>query len=291
MTNRDVIEIITRLMDPLTDKMVYNITEVFTAIAHGYSFIHPGKDTTKFFRRIEGILESARKDMKKRKNKAKNETAYEEWLYDKIVSEAVLVMRMLFNERVFNYFKELTKDSVDVAFTGERLEDYLYFLDTKELRSLLGGIIAFKENNNFFISDENYRLMMEEFEYRSIYVAQQEADSEADFMEHVEYIKTTPMPGFDYLCRETIIDIIYRYIDIDPVLLAHMIKVYLCTESTNMAADYMGLAAKAMYVFGVDVFDPLVTDEDEIQLEDNDINHSNVPYSNEADKLMVVKSR
>ena len=60
-------------------------------------------------------------------------------------------------------------------------------------------------------------------------------------MEHVEYIKTTPMPAFDYLCRETIIDIIYSYIDIDPVLLAHMIKVYLCTESTNTAADYMNL--------------------------------------------------
>jgi hypothetical protein len=46
-----------------------------------------------------------------------------------------------------------------------------------------------------------------------------------------------------------------------------------------------------MYVFGVDVFDPLITDVDEIQLEDNGINHSNVSYSNEADKLMVAKSR
>ena len=291
MTNRDVIEIINRIMTPDATKPALSASEVFTAIVHGYGFVHPGKDTTKFFRRIEGILESARKDMKKRKNKAKDKTAYEEWLYDKIVAEAVPVMRMLFNGRTFNYFKELTKDSADVAFTGERLEDYLYFLDTRELRSLLGGIIAFKENNNFFISDENYRLMMEEFEYRSIYVAEQEANSEADFMEHVEYIKTTSMPAFDYLCRETIIDIIYSYIDIDPVLLAHMIKVYLCTESTNTAADYMGLAAKAMYVFGVDVFDPLITDVDEIQLEDNGINHSNVSYSNEADKLMVAKSR
>jgi hypothetical protein len=55
MTNRDVIEIINRIMTPDATKLALSASEVFTAIVHGYGFVHPGKDTTKFFRRIEGV--------------------------------------------------------------------------------------------------------------------------------------------------------------------------------------------------------------------------------------------
>lgn len=36
MTNKNIIEIIDRLMDTNAAKIAYNATEVFTAIAHGY---------------------------------------------------------------------------------------------------------------------------------------------------------------------------------------------------------------------------------------------------------------
>ncbi len=280
MTNKNVFEIIDRLMDPNADKIVFNATEVFTAIVHGYYYISPGKDTMKFLNKIDSILDAARKNAKKMNNKTKNGIPYKEWICGKIANEALTVMRTMFNERTFNYFKALMKDDMDVTFTNELLEDRLYYLDLKELKTLLEGIIAFKESNNFFISDENYTLMMKEFEYCSIYVAEQEADNEADFQEHVEYIKGTPLAFFHYLCRETIIDIIYSHVDIDPILLAHMIKVYLDTESTNTAADYMGLAAKVMYVYDVDAFNSTITDVDKIHLEDYDAKHSNVIYRN-----------
>ena len=288
MTNKNVFEIIERLMSPDADKIVFNSTEVFTAIVHGYYYIHSGKDTMKFLNKIDSILEANRKNAKNMHNKTKNGMPYEEWLCGKIVSEALAVMRTMFNERTLNYFKTLMKDTMDVAFTDELLEDYLYFLDVKELKTLLEGIIAFKESNNFFISDENYNLMMKEFEHRSIYVAEQEVDNEADFQEHVEYIKATPMAFFHYLCRETIIDIIYSHVDIDPILLAHMIKVYLDTESTNTAADYMGLAAKVMYVYDVDVFNPSITDVDKICLEDYAAKYSKVLYHNKAGIVRTV---
>ena len=45
MTNKDVINIINRLVHSSEQNVVYNAEEVFTAIAHGYYYIRPGKDT------------------------------------------------------------------------------------------------------------------------------------------------------------------------------------------------------------------------------------------------------
>ena len=56
MTNKNVIEIIDRLMDSEAEQLVYTASEVFTAIAHGYYFIRPGKNTAKFFEKIDGIF-------------------------------------------------------------------------------------------------------------------------------------------------------------------------------------------------------------------------------------------
>ena len=289
MTNKNVFEIIDRLMDTSADKLAYHATEVFTAIAHGYYYIRPGKDTVKFLDKIDNLLEASRKLSKKMYNKTKNEIPYEEWICGKVASEALVIMRSMFNERTFNYFKEAMKDDMEIAFDNELLENYLYFLDMKDLKSVFEGIIAFKESNNFFLSDKNYKLMMEEFEYCSIYVAEQEADNEDDLKEHVEYIKSTPKSFFNYLCRETIIDIIYRHIDIDPILLAHMIKAYIYTESTNTAAEYMGLAAKVMYIYNVDIFNPTIADMDKIHLEDYDSKRSKVIYRNKAGNFMAVQ--
>jgi hypothetical protein len=271
-------------MDPNTDYLVYNVTEVFTALVHGYYYIHPGKDTMKFLNKIDGILNAARKYAKNMYNKTKNGIPYEEWIWGKIASEALIVMRSMFNERTFNYFKAQMKDDMEVTFTDKLLEYYLYFLDMQELKKTFEGIFAFKESNNFFISDENYELMMKEFEDCCILIAKQEADNETDFKEHVEYIKATPLAFFDYLCRETIIEIIYSYIDIDPILLAHMIKAYIYTESTNTAADYMAVAATAMYVYDIDVFNPSITDVDKI-----DANRSQAFYRNKVGNFMMVQ--
>ena len=151
MTNRDVIEIIERLMNPDTDQLIYNTAEVFTAIVHGYYYIHPGKDTSKFLKKIDSIFEATRKSSKKMYRKMKSDLPYEEWICGKIASEALVVMRSTFNEKTFNYFKTLMKDDMEVAFSDELLEYYLYFLDKQELKKLFEGIMAFKESNNFFI--------------------------------------------------------------------------------------------------------------------------------------------
>ena len=56
MTNRDVIDIINRLIDPNAKRFSFNADEVFAAIVHGYYYIRPGKNTAKFVKKINKIL-------------------------------------------------------------------------------------------------------------------------------------------------------------------------------------------------------------------------------------------
>ena len=105
MTNKNVIEIIDRLMDSEAEQLVYTASEVFTAIAHGYYFIRPGKNTAKFLEKIDGILEKYWNDRDKMYVKTKHGVPYEEWLWGKMASEALLVMRSMFNKNTYAYQK------------------------------------------------------------------------------------------------------------------------------------------------------------------------------------------
>lgn len=266
MTNKNVIEIIDRLMDSEAEQLVYTASEVFTAIAHGYYFIRPGKNTAKFFEKIDGILEKYWNDRDKMYVKTKHGVPYEEWLWGKMASEALLVMRSMFNKDTYAYQKASMEKDMNDVYSKELLELYLYRLDIDEIKHVFDGILAFKESNDFFISDESYDRMMEEFKERCTIVAEAEADDEVDYNENLEFMNNHPKYFFYYLCRETIVDILYRYVDIDPILLAHMIKAYIYSE-TSTAAEYTGLAAKLMYGYDLDIFDPIITDVEAVDLD------------------------
>lgn len=287
MTNQNVIEIIDRLTAPSNKELVFTASEVFTAIANGFYYIHPGKDTAKFLEKIDSILQCEWKERRKMYRKSKNGVPYEEWIWGKMASEALVVMREMFNERTYRYYKEKIDNDRDIKYDENLLENYLYYLSEKELEDVFTGILTFKENNNFFISDENYKLMMEEFKCRSTYVAEQESESKEDYTEHFKFISTTPDYFFHYLCIETIIDIICRHIDIDPLLLAHMVKAYVYTETASIAAEYTGLAAKVMYGYDIDIFDPVITDTSTITPDIFNTNEAKIVFLNNYSEFMA----
>ena len=278
MTNRNVFEIIDRLVAPTTNGTVFTPSEVFTAIVHGYYYIRPGKDTYKFLEKIDSILEEGWKYRRKMYKSLKNGVPYESWLWSKMAYKVLSVMRSMFNKRTYDYFKDKMKDDMEFMYDDEMLERFLYCLEVKDLKNVFDGLLAFKESNNFFISDESYEDMMKEFLEYSLYVSEQESEDDDEYAEHAAFINSTPGFFFYYLCRETIIDIICKHIDIDPFLLAHMIKAYVYTEESKTAAEYTGLAAKLMYGYDMDVFEPIITDASKMTPEIFKANDSNVTF-------------
>ena len=287
MTNKNVIELINRLMDTNADKIAYNATEVFTVIAHGYYYIRPGKDTARFLTKINKILENAWRDLNKNQSETKHGVPYDVWLYGKMSAEAISVARSLFDH---DYYESQCKNMVmREKYDESLLERYMYWLDEKELRSVFEGILTFKGNYDAFISDENFDKMMEELQECSMVVIQDDPWYMKDYDKHVSYIDNNWDFPFEYITRETIITVVCKYID-DPVVLAHMIKVFKHTD-TSTSADYTALALWLTDMFELEIFSPTITDLDKICLENGIEGNSQFIHRNKAGKFMAVKSK
>ena len=86
-----------------------------------------------------------------------------------------------------------------------------------------------------------------------------------------------------YLTRETIIDIICRYANEYPVMLASMVKTFKYSD-VRTAAELTGLAVYIEEAYDLDIFNPTITDVDKI-----DINRSTAFYRNKSGNFMTVQ--
>ena len=284
MTNKNVIEIINRLMDPQTEKIVYTASEAFTAIVHGYYYIRPGKNKIKFIKKINKILNDAWKDKSKTCVETKDGLLHEVRLYGKMAADAISVARSLFDEEY--YASQIAKMVMHEKYDDTLLERYMYWLDEKELHSVFEGMLTFKRDYEAFITDENFEKMMEELEACCISTVKESPWDKMNYDEHIDHINNHWDFCFSYLRRETIIDTVCRYVD-DPVMLAFMIKTFKYAD-VRSASEYTVLALLLAYEFELDIFDPTITDMDKIHLEDDDGKHLHVIHSNKAGKLMIA---
>ena len=285
MTNRNVIEIIDRLMDPNVEKVAYNANEVFVAIVHGYYYIKPGYNTIRFIKKINKILNKGWKDKSKECNETKNGVSYEVWLWGKMAADALGVARSMFDKEY--YASQISKMVMHEKYDDTLLERYMYWLNEEELHSVFEGILTFKSNLDVFISDVNFDSMMEELKDCSINVIRNDPLYMKDYDKHIAYIDNHWDFSFEYLCRETIIDTICRYVDEYPVILAWMIKTFKYA-GVHAATEYTGLVICLIYGFALDIINPKITDVSKIRLEDYDYRHSQVIHSNNAGKFMIV---
>lgn len=286
MTNKNVIEIINRLMDPSAEKIAYNANEVFVAIIHGYYYIKPGYNTVKFIKKINKILNDGQKEKSKNHAAMKNGVPYEVWFWGKMAADAIEVARALFDEEY--YASQISKMLLHEKYDETLLERYMYWLDEEELHSVFEGILTFKRDFDAFISDENFEKMMEELKDCCIDVVKNSSQDRMNFDEHVDYMNNNWDFCFSYLSKETIIETVCKYID-EPIILALMIKTFKYAD-VRSASEYTGLVLLLVYGFELNIIDPTITNIDKVHFEDYDYRHSNVIYSNRSGKFMVVES-
>lgn len=285
MTNKNVIEIIDRLMDPNADNVAYNATEVFTAIVHGYYYIRPGKNTVRFLKSINKVLTESHKATTRKHAEMKEDIPFEVWLLGKMASDMLSTARAMFDREFYD--AQVAKMVMHEKYDESLLERYLYWLDESELKSVFEGILTFKRDFDAFISDDNFDSMMEELKECSLGSIQNNPWYMKDLDKHIFYIENNWDFCFEYLCRETIIETICWYVDTDPILLAHMIKAFKYADAKT-AAEYTGIAIWFLVEFEPDIFNPTITDMKKIRLEDYDYRRSKVIHSNKSGKTMLA---
>lgn len=274
MTNKNVIEIIDRLMDAKADKIAYNATEVFTAVAHGYYYIRPGKKMFKFIEKISKIIDKSCKQWFKT-----NDDAAEAW--GKTVADVLHVARSMFDAEY--YASQVARMVMYEKYDESLLERYLYWLDEEELKSVFEGLLSFKRDFDIFISDLNFDRMMDELKERSLVVIENNSWYMKDYDERVDYIDNNWDFCFEYLTRETIIDMICRYANEDPMMLASMVKTFKYSDDRT-AAELTGLAVYIEEAYGLDIFNPTITDIDKI-----DVKRATAFYRNRSGNFMTAQ--
>ena len=274
MTNKNVIEIIDRLMDTNAHKVVYNASEVFTAVAHGYYYIRPGKKMFKFIEKISKIIDKSCKQWFKT-----NDDAAEAW--GKTVADVLHVARSMFDAEY--YASQVARMVMYEKYDESLLERYLYWLDEEELKSVFEGLLSFKRDFDIFISDLNFDRMMGELKERSLVVIENNSWYMKDYDERVDYIDNNWDFCFEYLTRETIIDIICRYANEYPVMLASMVKTFKYSD-VRTAAELTGLAVYIEEAYGLDIFNPTITDIDKI-----DVKRATAFYRNRSGNFMTAQ--
>ena len=185
------------------------------------------------------------------------------------------------------YASQISRMAMHERYDKSLLERYMYWLDDDELKSVFEGFITFKLNYDAFISDENFELMETEIEEKCVAVVQNSSCYTENYDMHMDCIYNTPDGFFMYLCKESIIDTICKYVDEDPLMLACLIKAFKYS-TPHTAAEYTGLAMCLDYEFELDIFDPPITDMSQSCHEDHDSKDSMVIYKNKGGSLMIA---
>jgi hypothetical protein len=277
MTNKNVIDIIDRLMDQKTNKIAFNASEAFAVIAHGYYYIRPGKKMIRFIDKIVKIID---KDSKQWLN-SNNETCLDAETLGRTVADMLNIARSMFDAEY--YASQVSRMVMYEKYDESLLERYLYWLDEEELKSVFEGLLSFKRDFDIFISDLNFDRMMDELKERSLVVIENNSWYMKDYDERVDYIDNNWDFCFEYLTRETIIDIICRYANEDPVMLASMVKTFKYSD-VRTAAELTGLAVYIEEAYGLDIFNPTITDIDKI-----DVKRATAFYRNRSGNFMTAQ--
>ena len=277
MTNKNVIDIIDRLMDQKTNKIAFNASEAFAVIAHGYYYIRPGKKMIRFIDKIVKIID---KDSKQWLN-SNNETCLDAETLGRTVADMLNIARSMFDAEY--YASQVSRMVMYEKYDESLLERYLYWLDEEELKSVFEGLLSFKRDFDIFISDLNFDRMMDELKERSLVVIENNSWYMKDYDERVDYIDNNWDFCFEYLTRETIIDIICRYANEDPVMLASMVKTFKYSD-VRTAAELTGLAVYIEEAYGLDIFNLTITDIDKI-----DVKRATAFYRNRSGNFMTAQ--
>jgi len=277
MTNKNVIDIIDRLMDQKTNKIAFNASEAFAVIAHGYYYIRPGKKMIRFIDKIVKIID---KDSKQWLN-SNNETCLDAETLGRTVADMLNIARSMFDAEY--YASQVSRMVMYEKYDESLLERYLYWLDEEELKSVFEGLLSFKRDFDIFISDLNFDRMMDELKERSLVVIENNSWYMKDYDERVDYIDNNWDFCFEYLTRETIIDMICRYANEDPVMLASMVKTFKYSDDRT-AAELTGLAVYIEEAYGLDIFNPTITDIDKI-----DVKRATAFYRNRSGNFMTAQ--
>lgn len=255
--NQDIIELIDRIVKSEEGPMIYSADEVLAAVFHGFYYIRPGKDSLQFFNNLFALMKKYSGKTKKMYVAKKRGIPYEAWLWEEISRQAMILAKDLFDA---DYYEEM-RCRLDLykEYDVTDFRAYVNSLDDGLVEYVFYLLTVFKSDFNALFSDENYRAMWDEIGNECAKVNLDMSDVYYHLDEYAPVIEEHKGLLFHYVGREKMIDIIFKYLDTDSVVLKYMERA-VKSIPVEIAHSYTILALGMQELFDINVFDPIITD-------------------------------
>ena len=285
MKNKDVIELINRIVNPKTEHEVYTVEEALVAVLHGYYYIKPGKNTKKFVAKLNKLFNRAILELEKSSGKTQDGVPCEDLILGKMAGEAVLMASDMFDEKFFKHMSNVVEIEEELIYNS--LDAYVNMLTFDELVCVFDGVNYCKEKYDAFFDDEVYDNMWDEIYNRCREAGSSMPNPNTDWYNYVEYANNNPNYLFSYLDVRSAIDIVRKYMDSDFKAFEYMLKVLNNADKFG-AIHYTSSAFIVDRFFELNVFAPVITDLKKINRNTIDIENSKRAFVKGNREFMIA---
>jgi hypothetical protein len=239
MHNNTVFETIRTLCIEKEDPEFYDLDQVYTAVAHGYYFVRPGKNTNKFMNElVSAFVKGAKLGAKNFERDNLRSSSMACYLWVSVAKQMLKVVRKFFDREFFEAQSTLIPN--DEFDSDTLLTTYLNMMNPEQLlvARRLFDLLSY-EYDLFYIDSTNYA-------WRVLVNMCHDVDSSVptlgeDVLKLWEFNKDHPGFPFDYLDNITVANSLNTLITKDRTLAANMIRALYYTNDMHLCIDYTSM--------------------------------------------------
>lgn len=235
MYNNIVFEIIKTLCIEKEDPHFYDLYKVYIAIAHGYYFVRPGKNTRKFIRELNSDLVEGIKEGANNCADDKRRSSISDYIRVSVAKHALKTIRKSFDLEFFEAQSvTISNDKLNPTFL---LTKYLNKMSNDQLHTIQGLIDTISCQCSLFL-DESTCSFLRFFSYKCRDIDDSVPDLDKESRRWLDFIQNNPKFAFDYLDKADITKAINTLITRNRAFAANMVRALYYTDDRSLCMDY-----------------------------------------------------
>ena len=236
MNNNTVFETIRTLCIEKEDPEFYDLDQVYTAVAHGYYFVRPGKNTNKFMNeRVSAFVKGAKLGAKNFEKDNLRSSSMACYLWVSVAKRMLKVVRKFFDREFFEAQSTLIPN--DEFDSDILLTKYLNMMNPEQLfgAQRLFDLLSY-EYDLFYIDSTNCA-------WRILANMCHDVDSsvptpDEELQKWFDFNQSNPRCASSYLDNSAIANILNTLVTKDRTLAANMMRALYYTNDTRLCMDY-----------------------------------------------------
>lgn len=236
MNNNTVFETIRTLCIEKEDPQLYDLDKVYTAVAHGYYFVKPGKNARDFMHELNLSLIEGIKDGVEKYADMNCPSCISDYTWVSVAKRTLKVVRDFFDREFFEVQSRTT--SYEALDPNVLLVEYLNKMDINQIEKFRSLIDHLAFESNIFMEEPTISIIsVLANKCRDIDI--NIPDQEKEMLNWIKFIQNKPRFAFDYLDKGDIANTINDLITKDRAVAVNLARILYYTEDINLGLEYV----------------------------------------------------